>query len=87
MGPLHGIPTSIKDLVPTKGIRTTRGSLTLKDWIPDEDDAVVERIKGAGAIILGKTNTPEFGISGTTENKLGDDCRNSLEPGASVRRI
>ena len=80
LGPLHGIPTSIKDLVPTKGIRTTRGSLTLKDWIPDEDDAVVERIKGAGAIILGKTNTPEFGISGTTENKLGDDCRNPWNP-------
>ena len=80
LGPLHGIPTSIKDLVPTKGIRTTRGSLVLKDWIPDEDDAVVERIKGAGAIILGKTNTPEFGQSGTTENKLGDDCRNPWNP-------
>ena len=80
LGPLHGIPTSIKDLVPTKGIRTTRGSLTLKDWIPDEDDAVVDRIKGAGAIILGKTNTPEFGQSGTTENKLGDDCRNPWNP-------
>jgi aspartyl-tRNA(Asn)/glutamyl-tRNA(Gln) amidotransferase subunit A len=80
LGPLHGIPTSIKDLVPTKGVRTTRGSLTLKDWIPDEDDAVVDRIKGAGAIILGKTNTPEFGLSGTTENRLGDDCRNPWNP-------
>ena len=80
LGPLHGIPTSIKDLVPTKGVRTTRGSLTLKDWIPDEDDAVVDRIKGAGAIILGKTNTPEFGLSATTENRLGDDCRNPWNP-------
>lgn len=80
LGPLHGIPTSIKDLVPTKGIRTTRGSLTLNDWIPDNDDVVVERIKQAGAIILGKTNTPEFGQSGTTENKLGDDCRNPWNP-------
>ena len=76
LGPLHGIPTSIKDLVPTKGIRTTRGSLIYKDWVPDEDDLVVERIKKAGAMIMGKTNTPEFGQSGTTENRLGDDCRN-----------
>jgi len=80
LGPLHGIPTSIKDLVPTKGIRTTRGSLIYKDWVPYQDDLVVERMKGAGAIILGKTNTPEFGQSGTTENRLGDDCRNPWDP-------
>ena len=80
LGPLHGIPTSIKDLVLTKGIRTTRGSLVYKDYVPDEDDVVVERIKQAGAIILGKTNTPEFGLSNTTENKLGDDCRNPWDP-------
>ena len=76
LGPLHGIPTSIKDLEPTEGVRTTRGSLIYKDWIPDQDQLAVQRIKEAGAIILGKTNTPEFGMSGTTENKLGDDCRN-----------
>ncbi len=80
LGPLHGIPTSIKDLVPTKGIRTTRGSLTLKDWVPEEDDPVMDRIRGAGGIILGKTNTPEFGLSGTTQNRLGDDCRNPWNP-------
>lgn len=80
LGPLHGIPTSIKDLEPTKGIRTTKGSLAYKDWVPDQDELVVERIRSAGAIILGKTNTPEFGLSGITENRLGDDCRNPWNP-------
>ena len=76
VGPLHGIPTSIKDLEPTEGVRTTRGSLFFKDHVPDYDQLGVRRMKEAGMIILGKTNTPEFGMSGTTENKLGDDCRN-----------
>lgn len=80
LGPLHGIPTSIKDLEDTKGIRTTKGSLVYKDRVPDQDELVVERIKAAGGIILGKTNTPEFGSSGTTENRLGDDCRNPWNP-------
>ncbi|MCH8284820.1 MAG: amidase, partial [Chloroflexi bacterium] len=61
LGPLHGVPTSFKDLVPTKGVRTTRGSLAYDDWVPDYDDIVVERTIGAGAVSLGKTNTPEFG--------------------------
>ena len=74
--PLHGIPISIKDLEVTKGVRTTMGSLVFKDHIPDQDSIVVERIRSSGAIILGKTNTPEFGFSGTTENRLGDACRN-----------
>ena len=76
LGPLHGIPISIKDLEVTKGIPSTMGSLVFKDRVPDIDSAVVERVRQAGAIILGKTNTPEFGQSGTTENKLGDACRN-----------
>ena len=76
IGPLHGVPISIKDLNPTRGIRTTRGSLIYKDWIPDEDDMMSERVRLAGAVILGKTNTPEFGARGTTENYLGDACRN-----------
>ncbi len=75
-GPLHGIPISIKDLELTKGIRTTMGSLVFKDHVPDMDAALVERVRDSGAIILGKTNTPEFGTSGTTENRLGDACRN-----------
>ena len=76
LGSLHGIPIAIKDLDLTRGIRTTMGSLLFKDQIPDKDSIVVERVRKSGAIILGKTNAPEFGLSGTTENKLGDACRN-----------
>ena len=76
LGPLHGVPISIKDLETTKGVVTTMGSAIFKDRVPDMDSIVVERVKSAGAIILGKTNTPEFGQSGTTENKLGEPCRN-----------
>jgi aspartyl-tRNA(Asn)/glutamyl-tRNA(Gln) amidotransferase subunit A len=77
LGPLHGIPVSIKDLELTKDIITTMGSVVYRDRVPNIDSVVVERVRNAGAIILGKTNTPEFGISGTTENNLGDSCRNS----------
>jgi aspartyl-tRNA(Asn)/glutamyl-tRNA(Gln) amidotransferase subunit A len=73
---LHGVPVSIKDLHFTKGIRTTGGSLVYKDFVPEEDHIAVERLRRAGAIILGKTNTSEFGLSATTENRLGDHCRN-----------
>ena len=76
LGGLHGVPISIKDLELTKGIRSTSGSLPFADRIPDEDSIVVERVKASGAIILGKTNTPEFGHRGTTENLLGEPCRN-----------
>ena len=75
-GPLHGIPISIKDLEVTGGTRSTMGSLIFQDFVPEQDSIVVERVRRAGAIILGKTNTPEFGLSGTTENRLGDACRN-----------
>ncbi len=70
LGPLHGIPLSIKDLAPTRGIRTTWGSKYYRDFVPDEDAILVERLKAAGAIILGKTNTPEFGIGINTTNAL-----------------
>ncbi len=76
LGPLQGVPTSIKDLEFSKGIRSTIGCAVFKDHVPDEDSVVVERIRKAGGIILGKTNTPEFGLSGSTENRLGDPCRN-----------
>ena len=72
---LHGIPISVKDLELTKGVRTTSGSLIYKDRVPNEDSVIVERIRGAGAVMLGKTNTPEFGMSGMTDNRLGDHCR------------
>ncbi len=76
LGPLHGVPISIKDLELTRGIRTTGGSLAFQDRVPDEDSSVVERVRAAGAVILGKTNTPEFGLLGHTQNLLGDHCRN-----------
>ena len=76
LGPLHGLPISIKDLEITRGIRTTGGSLVFEDSVPSEDSVVVERLRQAGAVILGKTNTPEFGLLGATENRLGDHCRN-----------
>ena len=87
LGPLHGLPISIKDTQMTKGLRTTGGSLVFKDRIPEKDAAVVERVKKAGAIMLGKTNAPEFGLVGTCENRLGDDGRNPWDtdytPGGS----
>ena len=61
LGPLHGVPVSIKDMTWTRGIRTTRGSRLYADFVPDEDSPVVERLRAAGAVLLGKTNTPEFG--------------------------
>src|SRR5262249_34630995 len=67
---LHGVPVSIKDLFSTKGIRTTWGSLIYKDHVPDGDDLVVQRLKAAGAIVVGKTNTPEFGAGGNTFNAV-----------------
>jgi amidase len=66
---LHGVPVSIKDLFATKGIRTTWGSLIYKDHVTDGDDLVVQRLKAAGAIVVGKTNTPEFGLAGTRSTR------------------
>ena len=74
--PLLGIPVSIKDLEVTKGIRSTMGSLAYRDYVPKIDSITSERVRRSGAVILGKTNTPEFGLLGTTENRLGDACRN-----------
>lgn len=70
LGPLHGLPVAHKDLVQTKGIRTTFGSLVYEDFIPEEDALLVERLREAGAILLGKTNTPEFGAGSQTFNKV-----------------
>src|SRR5262249_6012998 len=64
VGPLAGVPVSIKDLILTRGVRTASGSAAYADFVPDEDDIVVERLKAADAVILGKTNVPEFGYSG-----------------------
>jgi amidase len=70
LGPLHGLPVAHKDLMETRGIRTTFGSPLFKDYIPTEDDLIVERMRQAGAIIVGKTNTPEFGAGSQTFNKV-----------------
>jgi len=68
--PLAGVPMSIKDLTPTQGIRTARGSLIEPDWVPDEDAPVVARLYTAGAVMLGKTNTPELGWKGDSGNRV-----------------
>ncbi|MFC6836731.1 amidase [Halomarina ordinaria] len=70
LGPLHGVPVGIKDLTPVAGVRTTYGSAPLAEHVPDRDDPVVERLRAAGAIVLGKTNTSEFGHVATTDNAL-----------------
>jgi len=70
LGPLHGLPVAHKDLLETRGIRTTFGSPLYKDYIPTEDDIVVDRMRRAGAITIGKTNTPEFGAGSQTFNKV-----------------
>ena len=70
LGPLRGLPVAVKDLVDTKGIRTTYGSPIFRDHIPEADGFVVQREKAAGAIVLGKTNVPEFGLGSHTFNKV-----------------
>ena len=76
LGILHGVPVSIKDLVTTKGTRTTWGSKMFEHFVPEEDAPAVIRLKQAGAIILGKTNTPEFGFKGVTDNPVFGPSRN-----------
>ena len=69
-GWMHGLPQAIKDLTATKGIRTTQGSRIFKDFVPTADAIHVERVKRAGAIVIGKTNTPEFGLGSNTYNDV-----------------
>lgn len=87
IGPLAGVPIGVKDLICTAGVRTASGSYAYKDFVPDEDDMVVERLKAAGCVILGKTNVPEFGYSGVGHNPVFETTRNpwNLErtPGGS----
>ncbi len=76
LGPLDGIPYSIKDLEPTAGIRTTFGSKWFADHVPAEDGVVASRLKATGAVLLGKTNTPHFGHKDSCDNLLGPPCKN-----------
>ena len=78
-GALHGLPIAHKDLFATKGIRTTLGSRIMADFIPDEDAPVVAREKAAGAITIGKTNTPEFGAGSQTYNDVFGETRNPYD--------
>ncbi len=76
LGPLHGLPVAHKDLVDTRGIRTTYGSPIYRDHVPAADALIVERIREAGAVLLGKTNTPEFGAGSQTFNPVFGATRN-----------
>ena len=78
-GPLCGLPVAHKDLVITKGIRTTFGSPIYQDFIPDEDALIVDRLRAAGAITIGKTNTPEFGAGSQTFNEVFGETRNPYD--------
>ena len=87
VGPLAGVPWGCKDLICTAGIRTASGSFAYADFVPDEDDVVVERMRDAGAVMLGKTNVPEFGYSGVGHNPVFETTVNpwntSLTSGGS----
>src|SRR5215212_3272433 len=79
VGPLLGLPVAHKDLTPTRGIRTTFGSPIYEDFVPDEDALVVERLRRAGAITVGKTNTPEFGAGSQTYNEVFGETLNPYD--------
>ncbi len=83
-GLLHGLPVAHKDLADTAGVRTTYGSPLFAAHVPDRDDLVVERMARAGAISLGKTNTPEFGAGSHTVNAVFGATRNPYDPGRSA---
>ena len=78
-GPLHGLPVAHKDLALTKGVRTTFGSPIFADFVPDRDDLIVERLRLGGAIMIGKTNTPEFGAGSQTFNPVFGATRNPYD--------
>ncbi|WP_343552993.1 amidase family protein [Pantoea sp.] len=79
-GPLHGVPFGIKDLFSTAGLRTTKGSLTSLDNVPDSDAPIIARLKQAGAIIIGKTATTEFGWTGSSYSRVFGHGRNPWDP-------
>jgi len=80
LGPLHGLPIGIKDITETQGLRTTYGSPLYADHVPAQDAEVVRRIRAAGAVILGKTNVPEFAAGGNTFNEVFGATRNPWNP-------
>jgi amidase len=78
-GPLHGLPIAVKDLSATRGMRTTMGSPIFADHIPEEDSLLVQRLRAAGALVIGKTNTPEFGTGSHTFNPIFGITRNPYD--------
>ena len=81
---LAGVPVTIKDLICTRGIRTTFGSLLFEDYVPEEDAVLVERLRDAGVVILGKTNVPEFGLVAVTDNLIFGPALNPWDTGKTV---
>jgi amidase len=80
LGWMHGLPLAVKDLAATAGIRTTLGSPLLREFVPAEDAIFVAQMKAAGAIVIGKTNTPEFGLGSQTYNRVFGTTDNAYHP-------
>ncbi|PRY14640.1 amidase [Kineococcus rhizosphaerae] len=80
VGPLAGVPLAVKDLIATRGVRNRNGSPAYLDFVPDEDDIVVERARAAGAVLLGQTTVPEFGYSAVADNPVSPTTRNPWNP-------
>ena len=83
-GWMHGLPQAIKDIAPTEGLRTTLGSPLLRENVPQHDGLMVQRMKAAGCIVIGKTNTPEFGLGSHTFNEVFGVTRNAFDPSKSA---
>lgn len=84
LGALHGLPLAVKDLEDVAGLRTTYGSLIYRDHVPERDEAMVAGLRAAGAIVIGKTNTPEFGAGGNTRNAVHGATGNPFDPRLSA---
>ena len=80
LGPLHGLPFAVKDLENTEGVLTTYGSPLFKDFVPEADSVMVARVRQVGAIMVGKTNTPEFGAGANTRNAVWGATGNPFDP-------
>jgi amidase len=83
-GWMHGLPQAIKDLANVQGLRTTLGSPLMKDFVASEDGLMAQRMKAAGAIVIGKTNTPELGLGSHTFNEVFGATRNAWDPGKTA---
>ena len=85
VGPLHGVPMTLKDSLDTEGVVTTGGTLGRLNFVPERDSTVAARLRGAGAILLGKTNTPEITFAGETDNLVYGRTR-TIPTGWTARR-